>query len=730
MITNKDILAKLLASENIHVVRAPMRTASFDIVSRTLNLPQWKDMTENIEDMLVGHEVGHALFTDMTYLQTENYGTLHGYLNIIEDVRIEKFMKNKYPGLRKSFLLGYKELNDRDFFEIKDKDVNKMLLIDRINIYYKCGINSGVKFTPEEMDFVRKVDRCDTLKHVQDLAKQIYEYTKTEVSLKKKQAAERGEMTAEDLEDMLEEALDDLDPDMVASMNMDNLDFEYDPYAEEDEKPVKELTAEQKENAKEFAAGTNKYTEPDFEVKEEELESQTERALKRRLEEVADESTRVETWVPEMALPTNDEVVISYKELFSLMGASYNEERGEEFRKSNLKRLDDFKTETGRVVNYLVKEFEMRKSADAYKRNTISKTGNLNINKLAVYQLTDDVFKRITITKDSKNHGMMFLLDWSGSMIDNIADTIKQLITLCMFCQRTQIPYQVFAFTNGFPFRGNLDYDGVYNNLHKNNYDEKTYKGFGYNKFNLLELYSSKMTTSEFNRMSEFMFASPWIWCKAMNMNSTPLNEALLYMANYLGEFKRANSVEKLTFITLTDGEGGGMSGYARTLSHRQSGYDAQGNWKSYTVINYLHDPVTKKDYKITQDSSVQTRVLLKLIKDRYDAKTIGFYIGRNSRRDLAWFVRNNAMTSNATEESNLVGILQTALRKEDFAYLTNCGRDEMYLLQSSKMAIQEGDLKVGGDMSSREIAKAFNKYLDVKKTNRVLLNRFVAQIA
>ena len=726
MITNKDILAKLLASENLHVVRAPLRTASFDIVSRTLNLPQWKDMTENIEDMLVGHEVGHALFTDMTYLQTQNYGTLHGYLNIIEDVRIEKFMKNKYPGLRKSFLLGYKELNDRDFFEIKDKDLSKMLLIDRINIYFKCGINSGVKFTTEEMEFVRKVDRCDTIAHVQVLAEEIYNYTKGEIEKKKAAAAERGELTSEDLEDILEEALDDIDTDIANELD---LDYEYDPYADEDDEPVKELTQEEKEATKNFSAGTNKYTEPDLEVKPEELEAQTERALKRRLEEVADETTRVQTWEPKMALPTNDDVIISYKELFTLMGAVYTEERNDGWRANHSKTVTDFKTETGRVVNYLVKEFEMRKSADAYKRSTVSKTGNLNINKLAVYQLTDDLFKRITVTKDSKNHGMVFLLDWSGSMLDNINDTLKQIITLCMFCQRVQIPYQVFAFTNGFSCRDGTDYDTIYTSLRTQGLGS-SFKGFAYNKFNLLEFFSSKMTTSEFNRMAEYLLASPWMWCKDMNLNSTPLNEALLFMVDYLGKFKRDNSTEKLTFITLSDGEGGGLNGWDRTLSTRGSGYDSQGNWKSHTVINYLHDPVTKKDYKITQDSSVQTRVLIKLIKDRYDAKTIGFYIGRNSRRDLAWFVRNNAMTANLVDEANLVGSLQTALRKQEFAYLTNCGRDEMYLLQSSKMGIKDVDLDVGNNMTSREIAKAFNKFLDVKKTNRVLLNRFVAQIA
>ena len=60
---SSDLSAKLLATENVSVVRASVRTASFDIKSRVLTLPIWKDMTPEIEDMLIGHETGHALFT-------------------------------------------------------------------------------------------------------------------------------------------------------------------------------------------------------------------------------------------------------------------------------------------------------------------------------------------------------------------------------------------------------------------------------------------------------------------------------------------------------------------------------------------------------------------------------------------------------------------------------------------------------------------------------------------
>ena len=156
MMTNnsRDILAKLLASENLTILRAPVRTASFDVESRTLTLPQWKDMSDQVEEMLIGHEVGHALYTTNEYIKQEGYThSFHGYMNVCEDVRIEKKIKNKYPGLRRTFIQGYKELNEKDFFDLQGRDISKLLLIDRINLYYKCGINCGVRFTPAESGF-------------------------------------------------------------------------------------------------------------------------------------------------------------------------------------------------------------------------------------------------------------------------------------------------------------------------------------------------------------------------------------------------------------------------------------------------------------------------------------------------------------------------------------------------------------------------------------------------
>ena len=107
----KSQLAKLLATEDLVVENKDVETAEFNVHTRVLTLPFWKRASSVVYDMLVGHEVGHALFTpDEDW--TEKVKVPQQIVNVCEDARIEKLMKIKYPGLSKTFFNGYMDLND------------------------------------------------------------------------------------------------------------------------------------------------------------------------------------------------------------------------------------------------------------------------------------------------------------------------------------------------------------------------------------------------------------------------------------------------------------------------------------------------------------------------------------------------------------------------------------------------------------------------------------------
>ena len=54
----------------------------------------------------------------------------------------------------------------------------------------------------------------------------------------------------------------------------------------------------------------------------------------------------------------------------------------------------EFMKENKKTVMYLVKEFEMKKAATAYKRAQTDKTGIIDPLKLPQYQYNEDIFKK------------------------------------------------------------------------------------------------------------------------------------------------------------------------------------------------------------------------------------------------------------------------------------------------------------------------------------------------
>jgi len=92
-LTSKDILAKLLATENVTVTHRNAKTASFNVRDRVLTLPMWDNMETCTYDHLVGHEVGHALYTpeDGWHEAVCSKGQAYkSFLNVVEDARIER----------------------------------------------------------------------------------------------------------------------------------------------------------------------------------------------------------------------------------------------------------------------------------------------------------------------------------------------------------------------------------------------------------------------------------------------------------------------------------------------------------------------------------------------------------------------------------------------------------------------------------------------------------------
>ena len=709
-----DLVAKLLANENITVVHGNVSTASFNIETRILTLPMWKEMSADLTGMLVGHEVGHALFTTTEFFEHDVKNRLFfGYLNVLEDVRIEKFMKRLYPGLRKTFIAGYKELNDMDFFGINSQDLSELNLIDKINLYFKAGYNCGVTFSKKEKQFVDRAEKLETIQEVIQLAKELFQEAKDKQQ-EEKEALKAVVEEAEEDEDGEEQDSDDdqgagdSDEDDEETSDEEGEDESGDDESDEEgEDESDEEGEDESDEEGEDESETSEEVEPDMDS---ELASSTDMSYQEKVAELTESNTTYEYWELQKF---SYNPIVTHKELNKFFAGRTANTTASSFR---LENLDKLKQNSSRVVNYLIKEFEMKKAATAYKRATISKTGRLDMSKVYNYKLSDDIFKRVSMVKDGKNHGMIILVDWSGSMQKCIDNTVDQVVNLAMFCQRSQIPYQVFAFSTAFATaeytnRPKLDIANIPKGvLEVNN-----------SNLSLLELFSNTMSGTEFNTM----VSNLKLHLAHLRLGFTPLNESLAFMNEYIPTFKQKFNVEKMTFITLTDGQGDMLTPVGGD-SYRGLIWDKDGSRVS--VKNFIRNPNNKKDYLVATSSTSQTNVLLTMIKDSHDVTVLGFFITKIANRELSTML--NATYDTVRNADVTIARIKKEIKDHGFASLKGTGRDDLFVVPADTKIKERSLNGISGDKSARQIASQFGKALNVQKTSRVLLNNFIAYIA
>ena len=425
----KGTLARLLATENLKIEHRKVDTACFDVENRVLVLPIWKAASTDVYDMLVGHEVGHALYTP-----ADEYDAPRDFVNVLEDARIERMMKVTYPGLKHSFFKGYSELWENNFFGVKNKDLTKISFIDRINLYFKgCA---QVEFSEYEQSIVDRAAVTKTFQDVIDLAREVYDY------------AEKTEAEKDKEEEL---------PDM---------DFDFDDESfEPQQSNVVSPQSQEREERPDLGDDDTEYEEDEVEEPiggdagdVDETRSVTDKAFKDNLEDMVDDDAK--EWVylnlPKVKL---SDVVEPWEKIqedleYFFYGQAFQDERQQEKHNESLQyclnKYEDYKSSAQKSVTYLVKQFEMKKSADQYARASTAKTGVIDTNKLFSYKINEDIFKKVTVVPDGKNHGLVMLLDWSGSMQHTLMDTLKQTYNLIWFCKKVNIPFRVYAFQSGF----------------------------------------------------------------------------------------------------------------------------------------------------------------------------------------------------------------------------------------------------------------------------------------
>lgn len=706
--TSKSILAKLLAQEDITVVHATAPTASFDTQNRVLTLPVWKDMTGDLYDLLVGHEVGHAQFTppegwhnavcpdgdikkaDMAF---------KSFLNVIEDARIEKKIKSRFPGLRANFYRAYAGLHEKDFFEVKNKKIADLLLIDRINLHFKLGSFVAVPFSEEEKVYIRRMEKLETWEEVEALARELYEKAKDDLKAGKRKIKLKLMGAMED--GNVGEAIkpEDLDLEDI------EIELEVDDLTEEEQKILAQ-------------------SEPIAE---------TDTAFREKETELLDENSRTYVHVNLQDIDSRP-FVVSYKKVLEEQTAGFQADQKETIPDI----VKTFRRKNDKFVNYLVKEFELRRNAQQQARAKISKSGELDMKKLFNYQLSEDLFRRFTTLPNGKNHGLIMYFDMSGSMGNQMHGVIEQMIVLVEFCRKVNIAFEVYGFTNTPP---SLEYMDAMSDRDSIHIDDILVYDAG---FSMRQYFTDSMRPSEYKTMLGhllllahiYQYRSDWrrdqekqnsFIPEMERLNGTPLNPALLISIDIHRRFVERTKAEIVNLVVLTDGE-----------SDDQLLRRVDSQWRNYSYVPspqnnnvFLTHTTTRKSVKVDKHDVKHTKGLVKLIGEVTGANMICFDIVENTSRRI---IGQKMFKYQNWYDDKLKGKIDTItkkFRKEKIYVIENIGWTEHYLiLGGEELDIDEDEIDVESGAGTREILRAFSRSRNNRLQNRVLLNRFVGLIA
>lgn len=805
----KERLARLLASENLTVEHNPkFTTAAFDVKSRTLILPVWENMSPALYDLFVGHEIAHALWTPLVEEVKDWTKGFRAYVNVLEDVRIEKKVKRKFPGLVRPMINGYSDLVSREFFGEKAK-WDSYSLIDRINLQSKLGSSVELPFTDAERAIYDRTLATESFDEVVALAREIYEAEKDRMeqssdpdsgdedgdsgeesdkgsdskekkpSKKKSKESDSGDEQDES-EDSSDDASgsasgDDLDsgdgdsPSANADSESDSDGDSVDSDGEGDspsDSSGNGKNSDQGENSdsndskgpkdksgngvgKAGSGGSTAPGEPTaitddiFKEKEKELVS------------TAPYSKIVYKSVPKDEAFDLPNFVISPKFISSAVFANPAANLA---KNELLADYTKFRSDNMKNVNFLVKEFEMRKAAAISARASIADTGVINTNKLHSYRWNENIFKKNTTLPQGKNHGLVLILDWSGSMSENIPGVIDQTLNLILFCKQVNIPFEVYAFSDvatphvinsisrvSLPTSVHAEFDKLTATPHYTN------KTFGYHsskvspsdmgvvdlinpyKVRLLNLVSSKSGKMDFLDSiralmlirRNAMACMSWVYGTPrttqlpiphfLNLGNTPLNESLILSIPVVNEFRKKNGVQIVSTIYMTDGQGSDVIRDAIKT----------GAWGDSTI---LRDHVSKKEWLVNYEISEYAQIA-NMFRERTGSKLVNFFLIGGDARNARYIVERLV----PKEFHSKIGEVKKLLNENGGMILpaSIAGYDKEFVLvpEEAKAEKQTLDASVAGQ-SDKKIMKQFRELKKNVGKGRLVLREFVSHIS
>ena len=727
---SRSVFARIMSTENITVTFDPKgKDAWFDTRSRTLMMPNWTGMTPEVYDLLLSHEVSHALHTpcDGWISLTDELAGANAsdgdkqvarqYINIIEDSRIERLIKAKYPGLARDYMKGYEWMTKNKVFGNLDvADFGSLNFIDRINLHFKIGNHAGytIPFSPEEQALVDMISEADTFDEVQKVTRLVWDHAKGESSQSSsKQPGGQGE--------------------------------EGEGQEGQGEGKEGKASGNRTGDLRKMASKTAK-AQQDFLNKSQ--------PKKDRYNSPKDDKPCI--------LPDYDlsKVIVPSKTITDQIGEALGDcVRCNDWLVESRGEYAAFLSEAKPTVDAMVKTFLLKKAATAHHRSQNAKSGTLDMNLLSTYKWNEDLFKHFTIKPNGKNHGFIVLLDWSGSMGGLILNVVKQMYILTDFFRKIGVPYEVYAFSSHKPTsRYITDWKEYHDDVGGEDEAEKAL---------ILNASDERVATSRPFYLYQFASstlngaankdAMEKLWHLAYNMNptngmyrndaphfpqwlslgDTPLDHALIASNKMVQEFQRKNRVEIMNVVVVTDGSTSssplhgdwytGRQGYTRLLNPKNgASFPLDGQCSTNVLAEYLKD-----------NTGCNTMMLFLSIGTTANDQIPGYALCTPDKK----FVRQNytyfnddpakeALQKHWADENYLMAVPDSHNRY-DGTVMAPLGFDSVFAIRLPRK--QAEDVYEDLDMNNTTYARLksqFVKSLSRKIVARSLVNRMVEAVA
>ena len=560
-----ELYSQILSQEGIRLEYSDYAdTAFFNLETRVVTIPTFEYMTDDVTQLLVSHEVGHAKYSTYNTSEYQDYiKRFKDLFNVVEDAHIENRIKGDFNGLKSIFKEGYKTLHKEDFFGLSNVSLNSLSLTSRLNLYAKIGHILDIPFEGRENEFAVRLKNVFSKNDVIQLCEDILTFLNERKEKEEDKSNEEGEGSS------------------LSSKTGISIEVNGEGDEEIDAFP---------ENAKDgegLSSTEDELTDTISSIFEKKKKEYGKEELSSSKPSVSEKYKNV------LHLKTKEvfQNAIDYTQYYDLVHeTSYSESRQ---CRALLKEVKNLAKSADTV-------FQQKKKAEELKNSSNVQVGRLNMKKLSKYKITDNIFKKTKVLKEGKNHGIVILVDFSGSMgKDVLRDAIVQACIVGEFCRMNEIPFAVIAFGVH-----KIDYSN------QNNKDaEKTIAILGHNHSFDLEAILYLISRKESLGLIEFRQAD------------TPTIDGLLTATYIIDGFKKCG-VDKTSLYLVTDG----FHTHNRFDGTKQVKFSSHCN--TLTVDNVLYTATSYIPKTLNHHDNWIIELMCRNLKLRYDTYISINFIG------------------------------------------------------------------------------------------------------